>query len=287
MFVGDLPVLHPGAKLAIGPIRRASASHSKVTSTEPGTAVLNLDQLRRSCALCALRELCLPAGIDGADLDRLNAIVLDKRLLDRGKTLFLQGGRFRALYVVRSGSLKTFVENPAGDVQVLGFHLPGEIVGMDALAGDYHLCGSEALERTSICELPYAQLQRIAGEIPGLCRQLVRVISREVGADQNHLVMMGRRQAQERLAIFLRNFAERYERLSRNPLNFSLPMSRHDLANYLGLAMETVSRLFGRLEAEGVIAVDRKKVRILRPEFLAGSCGDDPSATPALERRAR
>lgn len=231
--------------------------------------------MRRSCALCALRELCLPAGIHGADLARLNAIVRDKRLLDRGKTLFLQGDRFRALYVVRSGSLKTFVENHAGDVQVLGFHLPGEIVGMDALASDRHLCGSEALERTSVCELPYAQLQRVAGEIPKLLQQLVRVISREVGADQGHLVMMGRRQAQERLAIFLRNFTERYERLSRDPLKLSLPMSRHDLANYLGLAMETVSRLFGRLEAEGVIAVDRKKVRILRPELLAGSCGDD------------
>ncbi|MGA9422707.1 MAG: cyclic nucleotide-binding domain-containing protein [Rhodanobacteraceae bacterium] len=242
---------------------------------EAGAVVLDLDQLRRSCASCALRELCLPAGVGDTDLQRLDAVVRDKRLLERGKTLYRQGDSFHALYVVRTGSLKTYVENPAGDVQVLGFHLPGEIVGMDAMADNRHLCGAEALERASICELPHAQLQRLVSEIPKLHQQLVRVVSREVAADHGHLVIMGRQHAQERLAIFLRGFAERYERLSRDPLRLSLPMSRHDLASYLGLAMETVSRLFGRMEAEGVLAVERKKVHILRPALLAGLCGDD------------
>lgn len=240
---------------------------------EPSAVVLDLDQLRRSCGSCALHELCLPAGIDRTDLERLDTIVRDKRTLDQGKALFRQGDRFHALYVVRSGSLKTFVENPAGDVQVLGFNLPGEIVGIDALANDHHLCNAEALERTSICELPYAQLQQVVREVPSLHRQLMRVISRELVAEHDHLVMMGKQQAQERLAIFLHSLADRYGRLSRDPSTLTLPMSRGDIANYLGLVVETVSRLFSRMEAAGILAVDRRSVRILRSDLLADLCG--------------
>lgn len=238
------------------------------------TTIVNLNQLRRSCATCALRQLCLPVGIDGADLERLDALIHDKRLLLRGKPLFRQGDAFHALYIVRSGSIKTFVEDPGGDVQVLGFHLPGEIVGMDGLADDHHRCGAEALERASICELPYDHLQLILSQIPILHRQMERIVSRRGDFDQGHLVMMGRAQAQERLAMFLRRFAERSEQLSRSSSNLDLPMSRRDVASYLGLAMETVSRLFGRMEAEGVLVVERKRVRILRPDLLADMCDD-------------
>jgi CRP/FNR family transcriptional regulator len=240
---------------------------------EAGT-VLDLNQLRRSCGSCALHELCLPAGIDRQDMERLDTAVRDKRTLDRGKLLFRQGDAFHALYVVRSGSLKTYVENPAGDAQILGFSLPGEIVGVDALADDRHQCSAEALERTSICELPYSMMQQVTRDVPSLHRQLMRVISREVVAEQSHLVMMGRQQAQERLATFLRSLSERYGRLSRDTATLTLPMSRYDIANYLGLVVETVSRLFGRMEDAGILSVNRKTVRILRPDLLAGLCGN-------------
>jgi CRP/FNR family transcriptional regulator len=219
-----------------------------------------------------LHELCLPAGIDGNDLERLDNAVRDKRTLHRGDMLFRQGDVFHALYVVRAGSLKSFVESPEGDLQVLGFHLPGEIVGIDALSGDHHLCSAQALEHTSICELPYEQLQLVVQEVPALYRQLMRVISREVVAEQHHLVTMGKQQAQERLAIFLRSLADRYGRLSRDSASLNLPMSRSEIANYLGLVIETVSRLFGRMEAAGVLTVERKAIHILRPDLLESLC---------------
>lgn len=234
---------------------------------------LDLHQLRRSCGECALSELCLPAGIDQADLERLDTAVRDKRMLERGDRLYRQGDSFHSLYVVRSGSLKTVVESDQGDAQILGFHLPGELIGVDALANDIHLCAAEALERTSVCELPYAQLQRVMEEVPSLQRQLMRVVSREVAAEQSHLVMMGRQQAQERLAIFLRCLSERYGRLSRDTVTLTLTMSRYDIANYLGLVVETVSRLFTRMEAAGVLAVNRRTVCILEPDLLAAMCG--------------
>jgi CRP/FNR family transcriptional regulator len=238
----------------------------------PAATVLDLNLLRRSCSSCALSELCLPAGIGNDDLERLDATVRDKRTLDRGGVLYRDGDPFDALYVVRSGSLKTFVQDDAGDVQVLGFHLPGEIIGFDAMASNHHVSQAEALERSSVCELPYARLQQVASEVPSLHRQLMRVISREVVEEHRHLVMMGRQQAQEQLAIFLKGLAERYQRLQRDGSALTLSMSRYDIANYLGLVVETVSRLFTRMEEMGVLEVNRKSVRILRPDLLAELC---------------
>ncbi|CBA15565.1 helix-turn-helix domain-containing protein [Xanthomonas albilineans] len=158
-------------------------------------------------------------------------------------------------------------------MQILGFHLPGELIGVDAMANEYHLCAADALERTSICELPYTQLQKVMTEVPSLQHQLIRAISRELVAEQHHLVMMGRPQAQERLAIFLRSLSERYGRLSRDAETLTLTMSRHDIANYLGLAVETISRLFTRMEAGGILSVNRKTVSILKVDMLVAMCG--------------
>lgn len=247
------------------------------TPLEPGN-VLDLNQLRRSCASCALHELCLPAGIDGDDLKRLDATIRDKRTLDRGEALYHQGAPFQALYVVRSGSLRTFVEDDAGNAQVLGFHLPGELVGVDALADDRHASQAEALERASICELPYDRLHQLLAQMPSLQRQLMRVISREVAGEHQHMVMMGRQPAQERMAIFLRSLSDRYARLHRDGSALNLSMSRYDIASYLGLAVETVSRLFTRMEEAGILAVSRKAVTILRPDLLEAMCGGSRTA---------
>jgi CRP/FNR family transcriptional regulator len=241
--------------------------------------VLDINQLRRSCASCALHELCLPAGIDGEDLKRLDATIRDKRTLDRGEALYRQGEQFHALYVVRSGSLRTFVEDASGNVQVLGFHLPGEIVGVDALANDHHASQADALERSSICELPYDRLNQLLTEMPSLQRQLMRVISREVTEEHQHMVMMGRQPAQERMAIFLHSLSDRYARLHRDGSALNLSMSRYDIASYLGLAVETVSRLFTRMEEAGILAVSRKAVTILQPDLLKEMCSSGRGGT--------
>ncbi|MEP7184292.1 MAG: cyclic nucleotide-binding domain-containing protein [Rhodanobacter sp.] len=247
---------------------------------------LDINQLRRSCRSCGLYELCLPAGINEADLAQLDAAVRDKRVLARGDSLFRQDDPFISLYVVRSGSMKTVVADANGDTQVLGFHLPGEIVGVDAMAHDRHLCTAEALERTSVCELPYPRLQQVLTQVPGLHRQLLRVVSREVASEQSHLVTMGRQQAQERLAIFLRSLSERFGRLSRDTVTLNLTMSRYDIASYLGLVVETVSRLFTKMEAMGVLTVSRKHIVILRPDLLAVMCGSPGLKTPEAKQQS-
>lgn len=246
----------------------------------PSANVLDLNQLRRTCRTCALYELCLPAGIDGPGLVQLDAVVRDRRLVNRGEALYRDGEPFTALYAVRSGALKTYVQNAAGDMQIIGFHLPGEILGFDAVATDFHVSYAEALERSSLCEVPFVRLQQVAREVPALQRQLLRVASREVANEHQHLVAMGKQQAQERLAGFLQNIADRYARLSRDNSSLTLPMSRADIANYLGLVVETVSRGFTRMEDMGVLAVNRKQVRILRPDLLASLCSADTADLP-------
>ncbi|HKX58515.1 MAG TPA: fumarate/nitrate reduction transcriptional regulator Fnr [Steroidobacteraceae bacterium] len=235
---------------------------------------LDLKQLQKSCATCGLNQLCLPASIGGDDLPRLDEVVQVKKTLAREQSLYSAGQKFRALYVVRSGAFKTFTVDGEGESQVLGFHLPGEIMGLDAIAAGSHQCSAEALEHSSACEVPYEKIETVARELPGLQQQLMRVISREVQQDQRHLVMIGRRVAIERLAIFLHSISQRLARVRRDPHEFVLPMSRRDLANYLGLVIETVSRLFSRLAEMGVIAVDRKTIRILDPAKLREIAGE-------------
>lgn len=244
---------------------------------------LDLGRLRASCSICALSQLCLPAGIDGEELLQLDTAVLKRRPLLRGQSLFEDGTPFHALYVVRVGSFKTFISSASGEMQVLGFHLPGEIIGFDALADDRHRCTAEALEQASVCEVPFNRLDEVARQIPGLHRQLLRIASREVVKDHEHLVMMGRKQAQERLAIMLRSLSDRHRRLHRVHDDVVLTMSRQDLANYLGLVVETVSRLFTRFEDMGVLSVDRKRIRILDFQKLDVLAGE---SSPLQERQA-
>jgi CRP/FNR family transcriptional regulator len=135
----------------------------------------------------------------------------------------------QALFVVRSGSFKTYSTSEHGEAQIIGFHLPGEILGFDGVGNDRHECTAEALERSTVCEVPFNRLTQIASQVPDLQRQLMRVVSREVLRDHEHLVMMGRRHAQERLAIFLKSLSERNQRLKRNPLVLTLTMSRYEL----------------------------------------------------------
>ncbi len=231
--------------------------------------IINLRALRQSCADCGLNQLCLPASIGGNDLDRLDRVVKQRPALERGDILFHEGLKQPALFIVRAGSLKTYVTLPEGDAQILGFHIAGELVGLDGLSGEGHRCTAEVLERTIICEVPFESLSEVAIKVPGLQQQLFRIMSREFSRELEHPVMMGRKQAISRLAIFLRSLSARLDGIGHDPQEITLSMSRQELANYLGLVIETVSRLFSRMQTLGVLRVDRRTVRILDPAALA------------------
>lgn len=225
--------------------------------------VLDLARLRRSCGQCTLRELCLPAGIGAEDMDRLDRIVKRRRPIARKERLFAAGSELKTLYIAREGSFKTVALSEDGQQQVLGFHLPGELMGLDALGTGRHRCDAEALEPAGVCEVPLGDLERVAAHVPGLQHQLLRVIGGSMGRDQDHMEMLGRRQASERVVLFLHGLAERYRKLGHPDGLLVLSMSREDIANYLGLVIETVSRSFGRLQDDGTIEVRGRQVRVL------------------------
>ena len=230
--------------------------------------VVDLDRLRKSCAQCSLQVLCLPAGIGGDDLQQLDDIVRNKRPLEQGETLFRAGQNLGSLFVAREGAFKTLATNQDGDVQVIGFHLPGELMGLDALGSGHHACDAQALTRATVCEIPLTQLEHVCSKVPGLQHQMLRIIGQGINRDQAHMEMLGRRQAPERLALFLHGLSERYRLLGRPGDQFMLPMSREDIASYLGMVIETVSRTLTRMQDEGVISVRGRQLQILDPARL-------------------
>lgn len=230
--------------------------------------VIDLLVLRQGCAQCSLQQLCLPAGISPAELNQLDEIVKRRRPVERGERLFRPGEAMHSLYVPRDGAFKTVSTNEDGEEQVIGFHLPGELIGLDALGSGSHRCEAVALTRANVCEVPFYELESVASAVPGLQHQLMRVIGQSVGRDQDHMDMLGKKQANERIALFLHGLGERFRNIGHSATDFKLPMSREDIARFLGLALETVSRGFGRLQEDGVIVVTGRHVQVTKVSEL-------------------
>lgn len=225
--------------------------------------VISIESIRVACRQCTLSSLCLPMGLTPEDVERLDDIVKRSRPLHCGDLLFREGDHFRSLYVVKTGSLKTFTPGSEGGEQVLGFHLPGELLGLDAIDKGQHACSARALETSAICELPFARLEELTAIIPSLQHQMYRLLSKEIGQDTDLLRLLGKKNAEERLAAFLLSFSQRLHRRGLSATDFHLSMSRHEIGSYLGLAVETVSRLFTRFQDEGLVRVERKHIELL------------------------
>lgn len=230
--------------------------------TPNSATIINITALKAACSECSLRDLCVPLGLRDEDMQALEGAVKSHRKLNKGDFLYRVGDPFRALFAIRSGSTKTCEIAADGSVQITGFHLPGELLGIDAISSEKHPCDVVALETTEICELPFARLEALARELPGLQHQLFRLMSREIMDEEVQLLMLGRMKAEERLAAFLLSFSRRYQRLGHPPNDLRLPMSRQDLGDYLGLALETVSRLFSRFQEEKLISVQGRNVKL-------------------------
>jgi len=238
-----------------------------------------ITQIKVACNDCTLFQLCLPVGLDRHELDLLDSIIQRRRPIDRGESLFSMREKFRSLFAVRSGSLKTYTLTEDGREQVTGFHLPGELVGLDAIGTGAHGCTAQALETTSVCEIPFDRMEELWARIPVLPRQIIDVMSNAMREENSLVTLLGKKSAEERLASFLLNLSERFSRRGYSSREFNLSMSRNDIANYLGLAVETVSRLFSRLQEEGVLVVDSRFVGVNDLERLRALAGSGAGAS--------
>jgi len=216
-----------------------------------------------TCSSCNLRELCLPGALCAEELARIENLVYARRRLKRGESLFKAGAEFNAIYAIRSGFFKTSVVDNEGREQVTGFFMGGELMGLEGLGtGAYHGT-AVALEDSEACVLPYSLIEEMSRELPVLQRHLHTILAREIVRDHGVMMLLGSMRAEERLATFLLNLSRRFVRRGYSASDFHLRMTREELGSYLGLKLETVSRLFSRFQEEALIDVQQKHVRIV------------------------
>lgn len=221
-----------------------------------------LPQLKSICSTCGLRQLCLPVGLAPGELERVDALITRRQHLPAGQHLYRQQDPFKALYAVRTGFLKTYDLNNEGGEQINGFHMSGELVGLDAISAERHVCNAVALEECEVCVIPFERLETLLQEIPSLMRQFHRLMSQEIAADHGMMMLLGTLSAEQKLAVFILNLSQRLHARGFSPTVFRLSMSREEIGNYLGLKLETVSRTFSKLQEDTLIAIDRRNLTI-------------------------
>ena len=216
-----------------------------------------------SCRQCGLNRLCIPKSLTLAEVEEVDSIIKRGKPLRRGEYLYRIGDSFDSLFAVRSGSIKVFTVTPQGREQVIGFYLPGEFLGMDAIDSAAHTTTARAMETSTVCEVPYADVDSLSTSIHNLQIRMYKLLSREIRIDHERQMLLGKSAADERIGAFLMNLSMRHARRHLSESKFRLPMTRSDIGNYLGLAVETISRILSRLQAQGILTVSGKEIEIL------------------------
>jgi CRP/FNR family transcriptional regulator len=214
--------------------------------------------LKAACSNCSVLELCLPIGLTGQEVERLDTLIVQRVKVKKGTALYRAGDPLCSLYAVRIGSFKTSMLSVDGREQVTGFQIPGEMLGLDAISDDRHACSAFALEDSEVCPLHYAQLEKLAQELPSLQHNMNKLLSREIVRDHSMLMMMGNMNSDERLAAF-RGYSSR---------DFVLKMRREEIGSYLGLRLETICRGIAHLRDQGLVEISGRNVKVLNLEGL-------------------
>lgn len=215
------------------------------------------------CQSCSFSHLCLPVALNKTEIESLDDIIERKRPLHKHDNLVHTGDPFKSLFAVRTGSFKSFVTNADGEEQITGFHFPGDIIGFDALRDNTHQSYTQALETAMVCELPYETLDTISAQLPKLRQQIMSFMSAEIKQDHDMMMLLNKRNAEERLMYFIAHLSKRFEERGFSGSQFHLSMTRNEIGNFLGLTIETISRLLTRFQKESIIKVEGKLITIL------------------------
>lgn len=214
------------------------------------------------CQDCSISQLCIPFTLNEYELDQLDNIIERKKPIQKSQILFKAGDALNSIYAIRSGTIKSYTISESGEEQITSFHLPGDLVGFDAIMNMEHPSFAEALETAMVCEIPFDILDDLSGKMPKLRQQIMRLMSNEIKSDQEMILLLSKMNAEERLAAFIHNLSKRYSARGFSAREFRLTMTRGDIGNYLGLTVETISRLLGRFQKSGMISVQGKYITI-------------------------
>ena len=230
---------------------------------------MELTSTELSCGSCALSRICLPANLSARETRIFAGAVERGRELQSGARLIRAGARMDALYVVRSGSAKSCGVMNDGEEYVRAFNLPGEVAGLEGFADGHHTCDLVALEPLRYCRIPLGRLERLMETLPGLRREVLRLLGQSLEEAQRMRTEVSMVDARGRLASFLVDLSRRLERRNLPPTHFRLSMSRRDIARHLGLTLETVSRSLGAFRSAGWVEVRARYIKLLQPKALA------------------
>lgn len=223
-----------------------------------------------SCGNCRLASICLPLALEQDDIEQLDSIIQRSKPLQKHQHLYREGDDFQSVYAVRSGTLKAYKTTDDGREQVTGFYFPGEILGMDGISNNTHASSAKSLETAAVCEIPFTSLEKLSALMPSLQRHFFQLMSREITEDQQLITLLSKNSADERVASLMLSISTRNARRKLSATQFRLPMSRVDIGNYLGLTVETVSRVFSRMQKMDMLRVDNKEIEILDLDGLRG-----------------
>jgi CRP/FNR family transcriptional regulator, anaerobic regulatory protein len=229
---------------------------------------MKIETFKVACSNCNLRELCLPVGLSEKDFERVEQLVSQRRKVERGQALFRDGEKFESLYAIRSGFFKTNLMTEDGREQITGFQMAGEIMGLDGIVNDHFTCNAIALENSEVCLLPYHSIEDLAREVPSLQHHVHKIMSREIVRENGVMLLLGSMQANERLAAFLLNLIGRLQVRGYSKSEMMLRMTREEIGNYLGLKLETVSRTFSKFVEDGILEVQQRAIKIIKPDAL-------------------
>ena len=223
----------------------------------------NIKNAAVSCSNCSLSNFCLPRGLDAEEMKILENSIDKSKKIKKKDYLYTSNSKQAGLYAIKSGSIKTFLSNASGEEQVLGFHLPGDLVGFDAFHLGKHNCTAQALDDTFVCELSMKNFHNLCEKLPSMRDEMMHQVGKEIQRDHITMLTLGQMQTEERLATFLLSISQRNMQRKFSETEFQLSMPRRDLANYLGMAVETLSRIFSRLQENKVIEVNRRVIKVI------------------------
>lgn len=236
------------------------------------------------CNTCSLSSLCLPMSLNMTEIDRLDNIIDKSRPLKKGDHLFHQGESFSSVYAIRAGTVKTYTLTNEGEEQITGFYFPGEMVGISGFDSEQYPVSAKILETTTVCEIPFERLDELSGQMPELRRQILRTLSKEIRDDQQMMLLLSKKNAEQRVATFLIKLSTRFKLRGYSETQFRLSMSRNEIGNYLGLAVETVSRIFTRFQKMELVRVDGKEIELCNLEEIYRLSGESQDIQPCADK---
>lgn len=217
---------------------------------------------QNACIDCPSNRLCFCSGLDLEERNKFAKFVTSRVVVQRSYSLFEVGDSVNSLYFICSGSVKTWNTNIGGEEHVIRFYFPGDIIGLGSINHSMYDYAATTLETTSICEISLSEFKKLATQIPNLNRRLIEAMSWEI-THGNHLAQVrGRTRAGSRLAYFLTFLAKKFAKNGYSGKDFALTMKRREIADHLGLTIETVSRTLTQFQKEGLLKVEGKLISI-------------------------